>query len=56
MNANNVRLFVLVVIALIGVSPASGADVPYLTGGVGVDERQQLLDIKIIATAAPGAR
>ena len=60
MNVNNIRLVVLVVVAFIALSPVSRADVPYLSGGIGVDERQQLLDkekdydLKIITAEASG--
>jgi hypothetical protein len=60
MNVNNIRLLVLVVVAFIALSPASRADVPYLSGGIGVDERQKLLDkekdynLKIITAEASG--
>ena len=60
MNVNNTRLLVLVVVVVIALSPASRADVPYLSGGIGVDERQELLDkekdynLKIITAEASG--
>jgi len=57
---DNIRLLVLVVVALIAFSPPSRADVPYLSGGIGVDERQELLDkekdyhLKIVTAEASG--
>src|SRR5689334_17683016 len=59
MNTNGIRLLVLVVL-LVWFSPASGADVPYVTGGVGTDERQALLDkeseynLKIVTAETSG--
>lgn len=59
-RARSVRLLVLAAIALIGPSSPSRAEVPYVSGGVGVDERQDLLarekdfNLKIIAAEASG--
>ena len=60
MNANHIWLVLLVVVALVGFPRASGAQVPYLSGGVGADERQELADkekdynLKIITAETSG--
>lgn len=60
MDVNGIRLLVLVVVALIAFPVASGAQAPYLSGGTGADERQELLakegefNLKIVTADTSG--
>ena len=61
MNLNYIQLLVGMVLAFIAVTPtARAADVPYVSGGTGVDERQALLakerdfNLKIVVAETSG--
>ena len=60
MNVNGIRVLVLVVVALIALPVTSRAQPPYVSGGTGADERQELLakegqfNLKIVTAETSG--
>ena len=59
-RTNTIRLLALVAVALIGFPGSSAAQAPYLSGGTGADERQELLakegefNLKIVTAETTG--